>query len=160
MSESNESIAHSELSDSPIDAEDRQTAGEGTQIYHESATGSMSSQHDGRSKRVLINEALIPDSDGLLIDVVTYGPEVACPEHYHEGTDHFFYILSGEGVLEVEGEEYDVEQGTVAWIGEGDRHRLFAREGQEMEVFEYFSEGDHDTTFFGEECTWRPESAE
>ncbi|MFC7239706.1 cupin domain-containing protein [Saliphagus sp. GCM10025317] len=160
MADSENSIAHSDLSDSTIDAEDLREAGDGTRIYHESATGEMDSQHDGRSKHILINKGLVPDAGDLLVDVVTYGPEVACPEHYHEGTDHFFYILEGDGVLEVEGEEHDIEAGTVAWIGEGDRHRLFARKGQQMTVFEYFSNGDHDTTFFGEECTWKPESAD
>lgn len=159
MSDSQQGIAHSDLSSSEFDADDIDLAGEHSRIFHESATGEMESQHDGRSKHVLINEQLVPEAGDLLVDVVTYGPEVACPEHYHEGTKHFFYILEGEGVLEVEGEEYDIEQGTVAWIGEGDRHRLFAREGQQMKVFEYFSNGDHDTTFFGEECTWRPDSA-
>lgn len=156
---SDHSIAHSDLSRSKLDADDVAEAGERTLIYHESSVGEMDSQHDGRTKTVLINRGLVPDADELLVDVVTYGPGVSCPEHFHQGTDHFFYILEGEGVLEVEGEEYDLEAGSVAWIGEGDRHRLYAREGQQMRVFEYFSNGDHDTTFFGEECTWRPDSA-
>lgn len=159
MVSSNESVAHSDLSTSEMDAENLEMAGARSRIYHESSVGEMESQHDGRSKHVLINENLVPEADDLLVDVVIYRPEVSCPEHYHEGTKHFFYILEGEGVLEIEGEEYDIEHGTVAWIGEGDRHRLFAREGQGMTVFEYFSNGEHDTTFFGEECTWRPDSA-
>lgn len=157
MSDANQSIAHSDLSASAIDASDIVDLGDGSRVYHESSVGEMDSEHDGRSKTVLINRNLVPDADELLIDVVTYGPRVACPEHFHEGTDHFFYILEGEGVLEVDGEEVDIEAGTVAWIGAGDPHRLFARDGQQMRVFEYFSNGDHDTTFFGEECTWRPD---
>lgn len=158
MSETDDGIAHSDLADSSLDADDVQTGGEATRVYHESATGEMDSQHDGRSKRVLINQGLVPDSESMLVDIVTYGPGVSCPVHYHEGTEHFFYILSGEGVLEVEGEEIELEQGSVAWIGEGDSHRLFAREDQEMEVFEFFSNGNHETTFLGEECTWQPDS--
>lgn len=158
MPDADQSIAHSDLSKSKLSAADLTTAGEQSRIYHESDVGEMASEHDGRSKNVLVNEGLVPQAGDLLVDVVTYGPNVACPEHYHKGTKHFFYILEGDGVLEIEGEEYDIEQGTVAWIGEGDRHRLFARDGQQMRVFEYFSNGDHDTTFFGEECTWRPDS--
>jgi len=159
MSEANEGIAHSDLSHSKIDAEDVADAGEGSRVFHESSIGEMDSAHDGRLKTVLINDGMVPDAGHLLVDIVTYGPGVACPEHYHEGTRHFFYILEGEGVLEVEGEEFDISKGTVAWIGEKDKHRLFAREGQQMRVFEYFSNGEHDTTFFGEECTWQPDSA-
>jgi len=160
MSESDEVIAHSDLSKSELNAEDVDVGGEGTRVYHESAVGEMDSLHDGRSKTVLVNEGLVPAAGELLVDVVEYGPGVSCPVHYHEGTDHFFYILEGEGVLEVEGEEIDLSQGSVAWIGEGDRHRLFAREGQEMRVFEYFSNGDHDTVFEGEECSWSPDDAD
>ena len=159
MSESNQSIAHSDLSSSSIDAADVTDAGESSRVYHESSIGEMDSEHDGRRKTVLINEGMVPDDVDMLVDIVTYGPNVACPEHYHEGTDHFFYILEGEGVLEIEGEEIDIEKGTVAWIGEGDRHRLFARDGQQMRVFEFFSEGDHESIFLGDECTWRPDSA-
>lgn len=156
MSESNEVIAHSDLTDSDLDAGDVETGGEGTQVYHKSDVGEMDSLHDGRSKTVLVNEGLVPDAGDLLVDMVEYGPGVSCPVHYHEDTDHFFFILEGEGVLEVEGEEIELSQGSVAWIGEGDRHRLFAREGQSMTVFEYFSNGDHETVFEGEECTWAP----
>ena len=160
MSEANEGIAHSDLSHSKIDAADVQDAGEGSRIFHESSVGEMDSAHDGRSKTVLINNGMVPNADDLLVDIVNYGPGVACPEHVHQGTRHFFYILEGEGVLEVEGEEYELTKGTVAWVGEGDKHRVFAREDQEgMRVFEYFSNGEHDTTFFGEECTWQPDSA-
>jgi quercetin dioxygenase-like cupin family protein len=156
MSDANEVIAHSDLSDSDLNAEDVELGGEGTRVHHESDVGGMDSLHDGRSKTVLVNEGLVPAAGDLLIDVVDYGPGVSCPVHHHEGTDHFFYILEGEGVLEVEGEEIELSQGSVAWIGEGDRHRLFAREGQSMRVFEYFSNGDHETVFDGNECSWAP----
>lgn len=160
MAEPEPGIAHSELSRSEIRADELEEAGDGSRLFHERSTGEMTSQHDGRSKTVLINRNLVPDAGDLLVDVVTYGPGVACPEHYHEGTDHFFYILDGEGVIEIEGEEYELTAGTVAWIGERDKHRLYAREDQAgMRVFEYFSDGDHDTVFFGEECTWQPETA-
>lgn len=156
MSESNEVIAHSDLSKSELDAENVETGGEGTAVYHESDVGEMDSLHDGRNKTVLVNQGLIPDAGELLVDVVEYGPGVSCPVHYHEGTSHFFYILDGEGVLEVENEEIELTQGSVAWIGEGDRHRLFARDDQSMRVFEYFSNGDHETVFEGDECSWAP----
>ncbi len=152
------SIAHDELIDSPLDPADRRRAGEGTHIYHERDLQEMDSAHDGRLKTVLVNESIVPSSGGVLIDVITYGPGVSCPVHYHEGTRHFFYVLEGSGILEVEGEEFELERGSLAWIGEGDRHRLYAREGQKMKLFEYFSNGDHKSEFFGEECTWQPDS--
>lgn len=156
MSEPNEVVAHSDLSESELDVENVATGGEGTTVYHEEDVGEMDSLHDGRNKTVLVNQGLVPDAEDLLVDVVDYGQGVSCPVHYHEGTDHFFYILDGEGVLEVEGEEIEVSKGSVVWVGEGDRHRLFAREDQGFRVLEYFSNGDHETVFEGDECTWAP----
>lgn len=157
MSDANEGIAHSELSTSKLDPADVRDAGDGSRIFHESSMDEMDSAHDGRSKHLLINGQVVPDAGDILVDVVEYGPEVSCPLHYHEGTTHFFYILDGEGVLEVDGEEIDLERGSVAWIGEGDPHRLYAREGEGMTVLEYFSNGDHETEWVeGQECTWQP----
>lgn len=157
MSETNEGIAHSELSSSKLDPEDVRDAGEGSRVFHESSMDEMDSAHDGRSKHLLVNGEVVPAAGDLLVDVVKYGPEVSCPRHYHEGTKHFFYILDGEGVLDVEGEHIDLEAGSVAWVGEGDVHRLYAREGEGMTVLEYFSNGDHETEWVeGQECTWQP----
>ena len=156
MADSDQAIAHSELSTSRIDADDVELAGDRSRVYHESSIGSMDSQHDGRLKTLLINEGLVPDAGDLLVDIVTYGPTVSCPVHYHEGTDHFFYVLEGEGVIEIEGEAFPLEKGTVAWVGEGDVHRLYTRGDQRMMVLEYFSNNDHPATRVeGEGHTWR-----
>ena len=150
---------HSDLFGDHLEA-DADTAGEGSVVYHESSVPSLDNESDDRSKTVLVNRDLVPDAGELLVDVVTYGPGVSVKEHYHEGTAHFFYVLEGEGVIEIEGEETPLRKGSVAWIGEGDRHRLFAREGEGMRVLEHFSNNDHEITFFGDSYTWKPEAAE
>lgn len=160
MSDSNDVIAHSDLSESELDADDVATGGDGTEVYHEEDVGEMDSLHDGRNKTVLVNQGLVPDAGDLLVDVVEYGAGVSCPVHYHEGTDHFFYILEGEGILEVEDEEIELSKGSIVWVGEGDRHRLFAREDQGFRVLEYFSDGNHETVFEGDECTWATDTGE
>lgn len=89
---------------------------------------------------------------------MTYAPDVGVAEHYHEGTAHFFYVLEGEGVIEIEGRELPLREGSVAWIGEEDRHRFYAREGEGMRVLEYFSNNDHEITFIDNESyTWASE---
>jgi len=132
-------------------------AGDGSRVYHESAAAELDSKHDGRRRTILVNDRLAPDADGLLVDTVTYGEEVSCPVHYHEDTDHFFYILEGEGIIEIEGEAHDVEAGSVVWVGEGDRHRVYCKPGQEMRILEYFSNDDRETVYTdGPACTWSP----
>lgn len=136
------------------------SAGEGSQIYHESAVADLDSVHDGRTRRVLINPELAP-TGSLLVDTVSYGPGVSCPLHYHRDTEHFFYVLDGEGVIEIEGEEFEIEVGSVVWVGDGDAHRLYARQDQTgMRLFEFFSNADRETVYpEGKACTWTPRDA-
>ena len=144
---------HSDLIGERLEAA-AQEAGDRSIVYHESSVPPLGNERDGRSKTVLINRDLVPDAGDLLVDVVTYGPGVSVAEHSHEGTRHFFYVLSGEGVIEIESEQMPISEGTLASFGEGDRHRLFAREGEGMRVLEYFSNDDHEVTFFeGERYT-------
>jgi quercetin dioxygenase-like cupin family protein len=110
-------------------------------LNHKSDFGETDSLYDGRSKTVLVDEGLLPDAGDLLVDMVEYGRGVSCPVHYDKGIDHFFFILEGGGVLEIEGEDIELSQGSVAWFGEGDRHRLFAGENESIQVFESFSNG-------------------
>lgn len=134
-------------------------AGGDSRVYHESAVANLDSVHDDRTRRILVNERLT-STDSLLVDTVEYGPGVSCPMHYHEGTEHFFYVLEGEGVIEIAGEEHEITEGTVVWVGEGDEHRLYARADQAgMRLFEFFSEADRETVYTsGKACTWTPDS--
>jgi len=153
-----ERATHSDLFGRHLDADDARAAGEHSLLYHESSVPSLGNDSDDREKTVLVNRDLVPDAGELLVDVVTYGPGVSVAEHVHEGTRHFFYVLAGEGVIEIDGEAFPLSEGTLAWVGEGDRHRLYAREG--MRVLEYFSNNDHEITFFEEAgYTWTPEGA-
>lgn len=147
---------HRELYGEALDA-DAERAGAGSYVYDEADIPAMANERDGRSKTVLINRDLVPEASDLLVDVVSYGPGVSVAEHYHEGTAHFFYVLAGEGVIEIEGEPFPLSAGTVAWVGEGDRHRLYVREGEGMRVLEYFSDNEHEITFFGKRYTWTAE---
>lgn len=146
----------------PTNEDDVESAGERSLVYHEDDVGGMESVHDDRTREVLINDNVVPDAGSLLADTVRYEPGVACPEHYHEGSKHFFYVLEGEGVIEIEGSTHELERGTIAWVGEGDRHRLYTREDQAgMLVFEFFSNADCETVWTdGPQCTWTPSESE
>lgn len=43
--------------------------------------------------------------------------------HYHDHTEEIYYILSGEGVLELDGEEQPLRPGMAILIPPGVRHR-------------------------------------
>ena len=151
-----ETEIHADMFGETISVDDAETAGAGSALYHEDDVPALANERDDRTKTVIVNRDLIPAAGDLLVDLVTYGPGVEIPNHYHEETDHFFYVLEGEGVIEIEGEAFPLERGTVAWIGEEDRHRLYTRDDQRMKVLEYFSNNDHPATRVeGEGHTWR-----
>ncbi len=55
--------------------------------------------------------------------------------HYHRDTTEVYYILSGTGKMELNGDWVDLEPGTVVWIEPGTRHRLVSEGGVKTVVF-------------------------
>jgi mannose-6-phosphate isomerase-like protein (cupin superfamily) len=55
--------------------------------------------------------------------------------HYHRDTTEVYYILSGTGKIELNGDSVELEPGTVVWIEPGTRHRLVSADGVTTIVF-------------------------
>src|SRR5206468_3128092 len=55
--------------------------------------------------------------------------------HYHRDTTEVYYILSGTGQIELNGDWVHLEPGTVVWIEPGTRHRLVSADGVTTIVF-------------------------
>ncbi len=127
--------------------------GAGSKVFHLEEVPELVSVHDGRRKRVLLNHTNTESS--LLVDVVTVAPGSSSPVHYHRGTEHFFYVLSGRGRIRIGDREFPIRAGSVAWVAEGDVHQLLADPDCELTFLEYFSRGRHETVFVGPACTWR-----
>ena len=45
-------------------------------------------------------------------------------EHFHKVTEEFYYILSGTGVMKIDNEEQQVNQGDTVVILPGQRHKI------------------------------------
>src|SRR5712671_3176848 len=43
--------------------------------------------------------------------------------HYHERTDEFYYVISGSGTMVLDGEEIDMQPGTVVYVPRGVKHK-------------------------------------
>lgn len=48
--------------------------------------------------------------------------------HYHEETSEIYYVLEGEGNLEVEGKDIHLEQDDLVKINPGNLHRAYSEE--------------------------------
>ena len=43
--------------------------------------------------------------------------------HYHERTDEFYYVIAGQGVMVLDGEEVELHPGVVVYVPRGVRHK-------------------------------------
>jgi mannose-6-phosphate isomerase-like protein (cupin superfamily) len=43
--------------------------------------------------------------------------------HYHERTDEVYYVISGQGVMLLDGEEVSLSPGVVVYVPKGVRHK-------------------------------------
>ena len=45
--------------------------------------------------------------------------------HYHERTDEFYYVVSGQGKMALDGEEIELHTGVVVYVPRGVRHKAW-----------------------------------
>lgn len=69
------------------------------------------------------------------IDAAAAGPE----QHFDEPRERFLYVVSGAGMLELEGSAQAIGREDMVWIERGDRFRLRADAGQALVVLDAVS---------------------
>ncbi|MDR7542829.1 MAG: cupin domain-containing protein [Armatimonadota bacterium] len=129
--------------------------GAGSRVFHPDDLPELSSERDGRMKKVLLNTA--STGTEMLVDVLDYAPGGTSPLHYHRGTEHFFFVLGGRGRIVINDREYPLRPHTVVWIAEGDVHKVYADPDSRLQFLEYFSKGRHETVFIEQACEWKPQ---
>ena len=45
--------------------------------------------------------------------------------HYHERTDEFYYVISGQGAMTLDNEEVELHTGVVVYVPRGVRHKAW-----------------------------------
>jgi mannose-6-phosphate isomerase-like protein (cupin superfamily) len=65
---------------------------------------------------------LIEDKDGAAGEV--HHVEIRDAKlHNHERTDEFYYVITGNGTMTLDGEEIELHQGVVVYVPRGVRHK-------------------------------------
>ena len=64
------------------------------------------------------------ETDEFLAGILRYLPGIQSPYHFHEGCEHFQYILEGRGVVVTEDGEPPVRPGTLIFVHEGENHQV------------------------------------
>lgn len=146
------SVPHHRLHESDVGVIGR---GPGSKVFHVDEVTELTSQHDGRRKKILLNA--INTGSPLLVDIVSYAPGGTSPLHFHREIDHFFFVLDGRGRIVINGQDHPLRAGTVVWIAAGDVHKVHADADSPLTFLEYFSRGAHETVFLEQACEWRPD---
>lgn len=78
----------------------------------------------GYRKNRLVDEALLA-CPGTLVQVVVMAPGEMIPDHVHQTSIEFYYVVSGKCRLVVNGESDRLQRGDMFLTQPGDVHRLY-----------------------------------
>jgi len=74
---------------------------------------------------------------GAEFELIALNPGETTPEHFHEGCEHYIFVLCGDGVLELDGETQPIAQNYVISIEPGERHAVRNAGKDVLEVLEF-----------------------
>lgn len=116
------------------------------------------SLRDGRTRVDLVAEKIFGTTD-VMADRVTYQPGRDAPAHYHTGSRHYFFIISGAGTFHGdENCEFRLEPGDVVMSEEGEMHSFTSDPDVSLEFIELWVPAPVETIWADPDdaCRWSP----
>ncbi len=88
---------------------------------------------------------------GHVLQVVTVPPHTRQRLHLHRQQTEIFYVLEGQAVIRIGGEEFPAQPGDAFICSPGDRHSLWNQSGEDFRlvVFKINKPEEDDTTWCG-----------
>ena len=74
---------------------------------------------------------------GADFELITLNPGEATPDHFHEGCEHYIFVLRGEGFLELDGEAHPIAKNYVISIEPDERHAVRNAGEDVLELLEF-----------------------
>jgi len=103
---------------------------------------------DGSTIRSILDRSNAPVVNQSLAEA-SLPAGAATERHYHRSSEELYYILEGEGSMELDGEERDVGPGDAILIPPGQWHQITASGGVELRLLCCCSPPySHEDTFF------------
>ncbi|NMX53045.1 cupin domain-containing protein [Pseudomonas veronii] len=91
-------------------------------VIHGNASGAVSEQRSSTFTGVVWADPVMPTTDGVTINNVSFTPGARTFWHSHE-QGQVLYVSAGSGWICIEGREPEViRQGDTVWIGPHERH--------------------------------------
>jgi len=93
-------------------------------IRRDEATAGELPVPGGRSKfRILLDEKSVGAKQFALL-VNEFDPGLTSKAHKHDKEEHAFYIISGNGIIRVEGVPIEVKEGDAVFVPPGKMHQV------------------------------------
>jgi len=117
----------------------------------------LDSEHDARKRIYLVTPKLF-GTKAIRGEMILYPPGTECPNHHHEGAEHFMVVLAGGGTAWANERPFHVNKGDLIWYANRERHYLKSDPLQGMRFVEYFVPGECTTVWApgAQVCIWRP----
>ncbi|WP_378956136.1 cupin domain-containing protein [Pelosinus sp. sgz500959] len=72
-----------------------------------------------------VRKALTHEGSKLDTGLLLYIPGQSTPEHRHKDMDEIFYVVEGEGILTINGEEFALQEKDIILSPRGEGHGFF-----------------------------------
>jgi len=117
----------------------------------------LDSEHDARKRIYLVTPKLF-GTKAIRGEMILYPPGTECPNHHHEGAEHFMVVLAGGGTAWANEQPFHVNMGDLIWYANRERHYLKSDPLEGMRFVEYFVPGECTTVWApgAQVCIWRP----
>jgi quercetin dioxygenase-like cupin family protein len=117
----------------------------------------LDSEHDAR-KRIYLVTPRLSGTRAIRGEMIIYPPGTECPNHHHEGAEHFMYVLSGGGTAWANEKPFHVKKGDLVWYADRERHYLRSDPREGLRFAEYFVPGECTTVWApgAQVCVWKP----
>ena len=117
----------------------------------------LNSEFDNRKRIYVMSEALANTSVAKG-EIIIYPPNTSAPEHHHVGAEHFQFMMSGEAIAVLEGQEHKLEAFDLLYNFENENHYFYNNSNSEFVFVEFFVPGDYKTIWSknANVCTWLP----
>jgi mannose-6-phosphate isomerase-like protein (cupin superfamily) len=115
------------------------------------------SLRDGRERVDLVNEKIFGTVD-VMADRVTYQPGRDAPAHYHTGSRHYFFIISGTGSFHGGDSLFRLEPGDVVMSEDSEMHSFTSDPEVSLEFIELWVPAPIETVWAepDDACRWSP----
>jgi quercetin dioxygenase-like cupin family protein len=117
----------------------------------------LNSKNDSR-KRIYLATSQLLRSKVMRAEIIQYPPRTSGSSHFHEGAEHFKFVVRGRGTGYANEVPHEIHAGDLIWHPSGERHYSTTSNSDGMEFIEFFAPSEFGTIWVNPErqSLWLP----